>query len=150
MQAFPLFPSIARNECRICGHEAVMTVILFMQDRTYLSSVNIVSRTFLSNQRLLWRQDRKPGKQSLFFYYNLHNLYSDEDINSLMTEVAPQECMWCPFCFGSDTDMSRVLSASSVLKFSWNSQCRKISDIRETPIGYFRFLAVELSKGNSL
>ena len=67
-----------------------------------------------------------------------------------MTEGAPQEYMKCPFRFGSDTDMSRVLSASSVLEFFWNLQRRKISDKRETPVGYFHFLAAELSTRNSL
>ena len=105
---------------------------------------------FLSYQRLPWRQDRKPKKQCLFFYHNLHSLYSDEHINSLMTEVALQEYIKCYFHFGSDTDMGRVLSAYSVLQFSWNLQRRKISDTRETPIGYFRFLAVEISDCNSL
>ena len=50
---------------------------------------------------------------NVFFCHNLHSLYSDKHINSLMTEVVPQEYMKCPFRFVLVTDMSRVLSASS-------------------------------------
>ena len=110
---FPLFPNIAWNEfiARIYALEAAMSVIhtLYAWQNIFSFSKYLFPVLFYITKDF---GSKLKSSGNVFFAITC-TAFTLININSLMTEVVPQEYMKCPFRFVLVTDMSRVLSASS-------------------------------------